>query len=357
MPEVKLKKNKVFVAMSGGVDSAVAAFLLKKSGFQVTGVYMKNWSDPLANYCPWEEDIKDFILVCKLLKIPYRVEIFEEQYRQKVVKYLINGYKNGSTPNPDMICNKEIKFKLFLKKALQEGANFIATGHYVIKKSTDKGFFSLYQATDSAKDQSYFLSQLNQRQLKHSLFPVGIYKKTTIRQIAKNNNLPIYNKKDSQGICFIGKVKFKDFIQTFISKKPGFIKDLTGNEVGRHNGLSIYTIGQRHGLGIGGGVPYYVVKKNIRTNTLIVAKGETDSSQYNKKLTAKKFNWILGHPPKKYFTCQARIRYRQPLQSCLVSIINVKIILTFRNPQRAITPGQFVVLYKKHEMLGGGVIN
>ncbi|MBU0598491.1 tRNA 2-thiouridine(34) synthase MnmA, partial [Patescibacteria group bacterium] len=237
--------KKVFVAMSGGVDSSVAAYLLKKQGYQVTGVFMRNWSDPLSNYCPWKKDIKDFKQVCKVLKIPTRIEIFEEEYRKKVVHYLISGYKRGITPNPDMLCNSEIKFKVFLNKARGLGADYIATGHYVVNKINKQGIYNLYISKDKNKDQSYFLALLNQKQLKCSLFPVGIYTKAQVRKIAEKAQLSVYNKKDSQGICFIGKIKFKDFIRQFIKGKQGLIMDSSKRVIGHHDGLAFYTIGQR----------------------------------------------------------------------------------------------------------------
>lgn len=350
-----VEKQKVFVAMSGGVDSSVAALLLKQQGHEVAGVYMKNWSDPLAADCPWEQDIKDFYAVCAKLKIPARLEIFEEEYRQKVVRYLMNGYERGVTPNPDMLCNREIKFKLFLAKARSLGADMIATGHYVIKEKL-KGTFVLRAAKDRNKDQSYFLALLNQRQLRYSLFPIGQYTKLQVRGMAREAGLPVHDKKDSQGICFIGKVKFKDFIRQFIKAKSGQIKTADGQLIGRHDGLPFYTIGQRHGLRVGGGVPYFVVRKDKKTNTLIVGRGSHDRDLFKKELVTKNFSWIAGQPPTLPLRCQARIRYRQPLQACTVGRTKAGLLVQFKNPQRAVTPGQFVVLYKKEHMLGGGVI-
>ena len=349
------KKPSVFVAMSGGVDSSVAAFLLQRQGFEVTGVYMKNWSDPLSAECPWQEDIKDFLSVCRKLGIKHKIEIFEDEYRRKVVNYLISGYKNGFTPNPDMLCNREIKFKLFLDKARKMGAEYIATGHYVIKKGKN-GKFQLWQSKDSQKDQSYFLSLLNQHQLKYSLFPVGQYQKSDIRKIAKKARLTVHNKKDSQGICFIGKVKFRDFLQQFVKPKPGPVKNTEGKIVGKHPGLFFFTIGQRHGLNIGGGRPYFVVKKIKSTNTLLVAESQEDENLYSRSLKTGSFSWIAGMAPKLPLKFQARIRYRQPLQKCTVKKMKKQLYITFDKPQRAVTPGQFVVLYKGGQMLGGGEI-
>ncbi len=350
------KKPTVFVAMSGGVDSSVAALLLKQQGFEVTGVYMKNWSDPLSAECPWQKDIKDFLNVCRKLGIKQKIETFEEEYRRKVVNYLISGYKKGITPNPDMLCNREIKFKLFLDKARKMGADYIATGHYVIKKSK-KDKFQLWQSRDSQKDQSYFLSLLNQNQLKYSLFPVGQYQKSDIRKIAKKAGLTVHNKKDSQGICFIGKVKFRNFLRQFVKPKPGIVKNTEGKIVGKHPGLSFFTIGQRHGLNIGGGRPYFVVKKIKSTNTLVVAENQKDKHLYSRGLKTTSFSWIAGQAPRLPLKCRARIRYRQPLQKCTVKKIKKQLYITFDKPQRAVTPGQFVVLYKGGQMLGGGEIS
>jgi len=342
--------------MSGGVDSSVAALLLHRQGFEVTGVYMKNWSDPLTDECPWKEDIKDFLTVCRQIGIKHKIEVFEEEYRQKVVNYLISGYENGITPNPDMLCNREIKFKLFQEKAKKLGADYIATGHYVIKKEKN-GKYELWQSLDSQKDQSYFLSLLNQNQLKYSLFPVGRYRKYDIRRIAKKAKLPVHNKKDSQGICFIGKVKFNDFLKKFVKSTPGIVKNTKGQIIGKHQGLAFFTIGQRHGLGIGGGRPYYVVKKIKSSNTLVVTESQTDRNLFSRLLKTSRFSWIAGSSPKLPLKCRARIRYRQPLQTCAVINSKRQYTITFDKPQRAVTRGQFVVLYKGRQLLGGGEIS
>jgi len=342
--------------MSGGVDSSVAALLLKRQGYDVTGVYMKNWSDPLADDCLWRDDIRDFKKVCSALKIPALIENFEEEYRRKVVTYLINGYRHGLTPNPDMLCNREIKFKLFSIKAKKMGADMIATGHYVIKKTDHTGLHHLYSAADSAKDQSYFLSLLTQKQLSYSLFPIGMYLKKNIRLLAKKSNLPVYNKPDSQGICFVGKVKFKDFMKKFIPSKPGPIMTTAGKFLGKHDGLAYYTIGQRHGLHIGGGIPFFITKKDICTNTLYVSSGEKNQELFGRDLQATNISWMTA-PPKKFpYRCQARIRYRQPLQHCEVHRHRKDWKIIFTKLQRAITPGQYIVFYKGDELLGGGAI-
>ena len=350
------KNKKVFVAMSGGVDSSVAALLLKQRNYDVTGVYMKNWSDPLAHDCPWREDIKYFKQTCRQLGIKGRIEVFEEEYKKKVVDYLIKGYKKGITPNPDMLCNSEIKFKVFLDKAKALGADFIATGHHV-KKMSYQGRPSLYIAKDPDKDQSYFLSLLSQKQIKNSLFPVGHYFKDEIRQIAKKNKLTVHGRKDSQGICFIGKVKFSDFIREFIPPKPGDIIDKKGKVIGRHDGVFYYTIGQRHGLRVGGGTPYFITSKNVKKNHLLVAKADDQKELMSKKINVSNFNWIDDRDKKMIKTCQARIRYRQSLQNCRVRSNGTMLVLDFKRKQRAATPGQFAVLYSGKRMLGGGVIN
>ena len=342
--------------MSGGVDSSVAALLLQRKGFDVTGVYMKNWSDPLADECLWKDDIRDFKHVCKILGIPAVIENFEEQYRKKVVQYLIQGYKKGITPNPDMLCNREIKFKLFLEKARKMGADFIATGHYVIKKTDSQKHEHIFRAKDKNKDQSYFLALLTQAQLSRSFFPIGNLTKPQVRRIAQRAHLPVFAKPDSQGICFIGKVKFKDFLKKFVATKPGPVISTSSEVIGRHDGLAFYTIGQRHGLGIGGGTPYYVVRKNINQNSLIVGVGKSDKNLFTRHISAAHQTWIAGHKPKAEFNCDARIRYRQPLNTCSIKVINSKIIANFIHPQRAATPGQFLVLYKNNEVLGAGII-
>jgi len=341
--------------MSGGVDSSVAALLLKNQGYDVTGIFMKNWSDPLSDYCTWKDDQSDMRNVCKIIGIPYYTWNFEKQYRNHVLKYLVNGYKKGITPNPDILCNREIKFKAFLIKSKKMGARKIATGHYVINKKI-KRRYQLWRAIDGNKDQSYFLALLNQSQLKYSLFPIGIYTKKKVRQIAKKNKLPIYDKKDSQGVCFIGKVKFSEFLKKQIKINKGPIVNTKGECIGKHDGLAFYTIGQRHGLKIGGGIPYYVVSKKKKINTLIVGTGNKDLSLFKKSLLASKFSWISNIKPKFPLHCQARIRYRQPLQGCIVRTKGQDNLITFNKLQRAVTPGQFVVLYKRKQMIGGGII-
>ena len=343
--------------MSGGVDSSVAAFLLKKKGYNAVGVYIKGWS---LTDCA-EEDARDARRVAAKLRIPFYVFNFENEFKKAVVDYMVSGYAKGETPNPDVMCNREIKFGLFLKKALALGADYIATGHYV-RKVGDK----LVQAKDGNKDQSYFLWTLTQEQLKHCLFPIGEYIKPKIRALAKKYKLPTAEKPDSQGVCFVGEINVAEFLKSKLGKNPGPILTLSGEKVGVHDGLSFYTIGQRKGIGlIGGGVPYYVVSKNAGKNTLIVAEAE-DPVLFSNKLSVKNVNWIPGEAPKLPLQCLARIRYRQPLQKATLmkcETRNMKngsgfrLQVLFDVPQRAVTPGQSAVFYKKDSMiLGGGII-
>ena len=346
--------------MSGGVDSSVATLLLKQKGYDVVGVYMKGWS---STGCV-EEDARDARRVAGTLGIPFYIFNFEDEFKKEVVDYMVSEYAAGRTPNPDVMCNREIKFGLFLKKALALGANYIATGHYV-RKVGDK----LIQAKDANKDQSYFLWTLTQDQLKHCLFPIGDYIKPQVRTLAKKWNLPTANKPDSQGICFIGEINVAEFLKEKLGKNPGPILTLARKRIGMHDGLSFYTIGQRRGIGsVGGGTPYYVVRKDHEKNTLFVAETK-DSALFSNKLIARDLSWISGKTPKLPLKCLTRIRYRQPLQkSTIKKVISGKLFVVFSEPQRAITPGQSVVFYVPSEalakegdkigleMLGGGVI-
>ena len=389
-------KRKVFVGMSGGVDSSVAAALLKEAkpnnfdklfgrptpkgfrGYEVHGVFMKNWADPRYP-CPWQKDRQDAMRVATILDIPFETWDFSKEYRDAVVSYMVREYALGRTPNPDVMCNREIKFGLFLQKALERGADFVATGHYVRMrrnlelrnsnfeidskfKIQNSKLSSLLQASDSNKDQSYFLWTLNQKQLAHALFPIGDYTKPEVRALAKKFGLPTAEKPDSQGICFIGEIDVREFLRDELGTRRGKVLTTAGKVVGEHEGVQFYTIGQRHGLGFGGGVPFYVTEKNASANTLTVAEGPNDAELFSKTLEAYDANWISGIP-RFPLTCEARIRYRQPLQDCRVEVVGDRgqglgnlVRVIFSEEQRAVTPGQSVVFYRKGVMLGGGII-
>src|SRR3989344_372432 len=377
--------ERVFVGLSGGVDSSVAAYLLKKQGYHVVGVHLRCWNRGGCDVREAEYARR----VAEHLGIPFYIFNLEKEYKKAVVDYMIAGYEKGITPNPDVMCNKEIKFGLFLKKALELGADYVATGHYVkkfkVQSSKLKVKDALHVAKDKSKDQSYFLWTLTQDQLKHCLFPIGGYLKSEVRAIAKRASLPTAEKKDSQGICFIGQVSIKDFLTEYLPKKKGRIIDESGEDLGYHDGVQFYTIGQRHGLRIGGArEPYYVAEKKVSTNTLVVAKGSSNEALYRKEVLLTNINTItpiptsiirtlarrsLGEVGNKPMRVMCRVRYRQPLFSASLyklSATNYKLI--FDKPQRFIAPGQSAVIYKAthstgsgsksgdFEMLGGGVI-
>lgn len=349
--------KKVFVAMSGGVDSSVAATLLKERGFDVHGIHIKMWSDPEIP-CNFKEDRLDAMRVAAHIDIPFETWDFTKEYKKAVVEYMVHEYATGRTPNPDVMCNKQIKFGFFLKEAVARGADFIATGHYVRCRSLRTGVRKLERARDLNKDQSYFLWTLTQDQLRHCLFPIDEYTKPEVREMARKLGLPTAEKKDSQGICFIGEINVRDFLKRFIKVDPGPIVTTSGKAIGEHEGLSFYTIGERRGLGIGGGIPYYISAKHFPTNTLVVAEGPYDKKLFSKKLTAGDINWISDKTPELPLRCEARIRYRQALQHCSIvrSVTRNTLEVTFDEPQRAVTSGQSIVFYDEEEMLGGGVI-
>jgi len=353
---------KVIIGMSGGVDSSVAAERLIEQGYQVEGLFMKNWEqDDDEDYCAAAEDLKDAQQVCKKLNIKCHSVNFSDQYWDNVFQHFLDEYRVGRTPNPDILCNKEIKFKAFLDYALQLGAHYIATGHYV-QRGEANGKIQLLKGLDENKDQSYFLYTLNQQQLSHSLFPIGHIEKPQVRKIAEAAGFITHNKKDSTGICFIGERKFKDFLERFIPAQPGEIKTLNGQVIGKHHGLMYYTLGQRKGLGIGGiknasEAPWFSIKKDLDKNILYVAQGD-DSALYHTHLTASQLCWVSGDAPALPYTCKAKVRYRQADQDCCIEKIdNGSISVSFSRAQRAITPGQSVVFYQGKVCLGGGVID
>lgn len=356
------KPQHVIVGMSGGVDSSVAALQLIEQGYLVEGLFMKNWEqDDDEDYCAAADDLKDAQQVCDKLGIKLHSVNFADQYWDRVFEHFLEEYSAGRTPNPDILCNKEIKFKAFLDYALQLGADFIATGHYVQRGEKDGEYF-LLKGLDDNKDQSYFLYTLKQPQLKHSLFPVGDIEKPEVRSIAEKSDFITHDKKDSTGICFIGERKFKDFLERFIPAQPGEIKTLQGKTIGKHHGLMYYTLGQRKGLGIGGvkdssDEPWFSVKKDLENNILYVAQGE-DPSLYHTHLSASQLSWVSEKTPPLPFKCKAKVRYRQPDQTCTIHSIEAgNASVSFDESQRAITPGQSIVFYQNNICLGGGVID
>ncbi len=350
--------SKVVIGLSGGVDSAVAALLLLEQGFDVTGVFMKNWEDDDdAEYCAAARDLEDAQAVCDVLGISLRTVNFSADYWNRVFKYFLAEYESGRTPNPDVLCNTEIKFKSFLSLALDLGAEYIATGHYA-RVACNEQRCRLLTGMDEDKDQTYFLHGLAQDALRRTLFPLGELTKPDVRQRAQQAGLPVFGKKDSTGICFIGERKFNDFLGRYLQGQAGDIISADGSHVGTHQGLMFYTIGQRHGLGIGGpGEPWYVVDKDVSANILVVAQGAQHPRLYHRALAANDMHWISGIPAPTAENYMAKIRYRQPAQHCRLDYTaDGRVHVAFTEPQRAITPGQSVVLYRDDECLGGGII-
>ncbi|UOF89953.1 tRNA 2-thiouridine(34) synthase MnmA [Fodinisporobacter ferrooxydans] len=353
------QETRVVVGMSGGVDSSVTAWLLKQQGYDVVGVFMKNWDDTDdTGYCSATEDFHDVRKVCEQIGIPYYTVNFEKQYMERVFQYFLDEYKKGRTPNPDVMCNKEIKFKEFLNFALDIEADYIATGHYA-QVAERNGEYVLIRGADANKDQTYFLNQLGQHQLSKTLFPIGHLSKPQVRELAAQANLATAHKKDSTGICFIGERDFKEFLSHYLPAQPGEIRTLAGEVVGKHDGLMYYTLGQRKGLGLGGaGEPWFVVTKDLKHNILYVERGEDHPSLYSDGLFATDFNWVSGKPPAAEFACTAKFRYRQADQGVHVTVNpDQTCIIRFDKKQKAITPGQAVVLYQGELCLGGGTID
>lgn len=350
--------SRVIVGMSGGVDSSVAAYLLKQQGFDVVGVFMKNWEETDdEGVCTATADYADVRSVCDTIGIPYYTVNFAKEYRDRVFSYFLDEYRKGRTPNPDVLCNCEIKFKAFLDFALKTGAELLATGHYC-RLDEDK---LLLRGADPGKDQSYFLAGLRHEQLLRVVFPIGDRMKRDVRKIAREQGMSNAEKKDSTGVCFIGERNFKQFLMQYLPAQKGEIVDETGKHIGMHDGLMYYTIGQRRGLGIGGqkdgsGESWFVIGKDLKRNLLIVQQGEHDEL-YSTSLDADAVNWIAGAPKGAAFACTAKFRYRQPDQPVHVVIEGNGAHVVFDAPQRAVTPGQWVVFYDGEHCLGGGPID
>ena len=354
--------KKVVIGLSGGVDSSVAALLLKNQGYQLQGVFMKNWEEDDSEHCSAEEDLDDASKVAKLLDIPLLTRNFSGEYWERVFQYFLEEYKKGRTPNPDILCNKEIKFKTFLEHAIDLGAEYIATGHYARCEFRD-GKYRLLKSKDTNKDQTYFLHQLDQYQLSKSLFPLGEIEKSEVRALAEESGFDNFAKKDSTGICFIGERKFKEFLSQYIPAQPGDIKTVEGHIIGKHDGLMYYTLGQRQGLRIGGsaqgdGQPWYVVEKALDNNILIVAQGHDHPAMLTNNLIGTDIHWIADTPQALPYKCAAKTRYRQSDQPCTIVKLDEKsCTVTFDEAQRAVTPGQSVVFYDGEECLGGAIID
>ena len=354
--------QRVVIGMSGGVDSSVAAYLLKQQGYDVVGLFMKNWEDDDDDeYCSTRQDLIDAAAAADVIGIGLEAVNFSAEYKDRVFAEFLREYSAGRTPNPDVLCNAEIKFKAFLDHAVKLGAEHIATGHYARVREAD-GAFQLLRGLDRAKDQSYFLHRLNQQQLAHTLFPVGELQKTEVRKIAHDIGLPNAAKRDSTGICFIGERPFREFLNRYLPMTPGPIRTSDGTIVGEHVGLAFYTLGQRKGVGIGGvrdssGEPWFVARKDMATNTLWVVQGHDHPWLMTDRLTARDLSWTAAASPAAGTRLAAKTRYRQIDAECIVSSISNEVLeLTFNEPQWAVTPGQSAVLYQGEVSLGGGVI-
>ena len=343
--------TKVFVGMSGGVDSSVTAALLNEQGYDVTGVYMKNWSQDLPGMpCPWREDYQDAKRVAVQLGIPFKLYDFEKEYKQQVVDYMVREYQAGNTPNPDIMCNQEVKFKLFLETALSEGADMIATGHYAVSNGGQ-----LLKAKDENKDQTYFLYRVTSDAMDKTIFPLGNFTKDEVRAMAQERGLVTAKKKESMGICFVGKVGIKEFLSQYVETEPGPVIDQFGVEVGRHEGAIFYTIGQRHGLDVGGGMPFYVTGKDISKNIVYVTTDLNDEHLWTKKLALKQLHWI-GGAPKIDDKLTVRLRHR----AALIGVAHLDPetgLCELEDEVRAATPGQSAVFYHGSICLGGGIIS
>jgi tRNA-specific 2-thiouridylase len=357
-----MRRERVVVGMSGGVDSSVAAWLLKQHGYDVVGVFMKNWEDDDTDeYCTSREDLVDAASVADVIGVELDAVNFAGEYRERVFAHFLSDYAAGRTPNPDVLCNSEIKFRAFLDHARVLGADWIATGHYA-RARRDSGAVELLKAVDAAKDQTYFLHRLTQAQLAPVLFPLGEMTKRDVRAIAKREGIPTYAKRDSTGICFIGERPFRDFLARYLPREPGPIVTPDGTTVGRHDGLAYYTFGQRLGLGIGGTrdgehAPWFVAGKDLARNALIAVQGHDHPLLYRREVSARAMHWIAGDPFALPARLAAKTRYRMPDAACEACADGHRIIATFDAPQWAPTPGQYLVLYDGERCLGGGVID
>lgn len=354
-------KKRVVLGMSGGVDSSVAALILKEQGYDVVGIFMKNWNEEdETGVCTATEDYEDVSRVASQLGIPYYTVNFEKEYWDRVFSYFLKEYRAGRTPNPDVMCNQEIKFNAFLDYALKLEADYIAMGHYARVKEED-GKFYLVRGKDNNKDQTYFLSRIGQKALSKALFPIGDIEKSEVRRIAEENNLATAKKKDSTGVCFIGERDFDAFLDKYLLSKPGIIMTVDGKEIGKHHGLIHYTYGQRRGIGIGGvgsGEPWFVCGKSLKKNILYVAQGENHESLFTKSLIADDMFWTLDKPSEMPLKCTAKFRYRQEdIPVTVYDMGNSRIKVIFDNPVKAITPGQVAVLYDGEICLGSAIIN
>lgn len=362
MTAKEAKQTRIVVGMSGGVDSSVTALLLKQQGYDVIGIFMKNWDDTDEfGHCTAEEDAEDVRRVCAQIDIPFYTVNFEKEYSEKVFQYFLDEYRKGRTPNPDVMCNREIKFGEFLQKAMALGADYLATGHYARVLQGDSGEYRLLRGVDPNKDQTYFLNALNQEQLSKAMFPIGHLPKAKVREIALEAGLATAKKKDSTGVCFIGERNFKEFLSQYLPAKPGEIRTYDEEVKARHDGLMYYTLGQRQGLGIGGsgtGEPWFVAGKDLERNVLYVVQGEGDPRLYAKGLLATDLNWISPELPASPLKCTAKFRYRQPDQGVTVQFLgDGRCEVRFDKPQKAITPGQAVVFYDGDVCLGGAIID